>query len=272
MAKTDLSWCIMHTINVYEGGYTNNKNDPGGPTIWGITIADWSEAEHHAVDADFVKSRTKADAVPIYEHKYANAMHFAELPTGPDYALYDYAVHSGIGRPPRVAQTLLKLPVTGKMDLKTVDAINNCDHQWFCDAVCQERDHFLRAIKGGVQYKNFPGWGKRVVDIERICEELVSGKLPPQTGTPQSPTPKGTHAPDPKITGTIAKSTTGGAIATQGAQAWNPTVAIALGAGVLALGAIAYIEYHRRMEAKNNTVVLPPTFGLIPGAPSVYGY
>lgn len=265
MTVANEEWGIRHTIDKYEGGYSNDKGDPGGPTIYGITIGDWDEFGGGRVyTAEMVKAESEGDAVKIYEKKYVPGIRMDALPSGIDYACFDYGVHSGIGRPPRVLQTLLGLKVTGKMDQATLEAVSKVDQRWLVGALCDERDHFLRSIRGGVQYQRFPGWGARVKDIRGVCLNLIDGKLaplPPRVPTtrtkPPSP-PRGKHAPHPDVQRRIQRTTVGGTAATQAAHAFNSNVAIALGLGAVAVGGIAWLVYHQQIEQANQRVILPP--------------
>ena len=96
-------------ISRYEGGYCWDKEDPGGPTKYGITCYDL--AEHRgkrmtsmAAWASIVRDMPLSEAEDIYEIKYARAVSFAALPAGVDCVMMDYGVNSGIGRVNRVAR------------------------------------------------------------------------------------------------------------------------------------------------------------------------
>jgi lysozyme family protein len=65
MTASNREASISKTLT-YEGGYTNDRRDPGGATNWGITIFDarlyW---KHDASPAD-VKAMPKSVAIDIY--------------------------------------------------------------------------------------------------------------------------------------------------------------------------------------------------------------
>lgn len=81
-----------------EGGYTNDPQDPGGATNWGITIADarmyWKS---NATPLD-VKTMPKSVASDIYRAHYARPVRYDDLPAGFDYSVFDAGINSGIGR------------------------------------------------------------------------------------------------------------------------------------------------------------------------------
>lgn len=58
-----------------EGGYTNNPNDSGGETIWGITAAVARETGYTGP----MKAMTREQAVAIYTTKYFQAPRFDKV-------------------------------------------------------------------------------------------------------------------------------------------------------------------------------------------------
>jgi lysozyme family protein len=63
---------IIDVILKYEGGFTNNPNDRGGPTNFGITAADYGRwlGESAAATADEVRNMSQAVARQIYKKWY----------------------------------------------------------------------------------------------------------------------------------------------------------------------------------------------------------
>lgn len=170
----------LRRLLVHEGGYTNDKADPGGPTNYGITIADYRMyVMPHATAAD-VKAMKLDDAKKIYKAKYWDAMRCDDLPSGVDYAMFDYGVNSGISRAVKV---LAKFP--GKSPTDTVKAI------------CDERLAFLKRLKTWPVFG--AGWGRRIAEVRKyalaLAERIEQAKpvpLPPDV--PKADTPK--PAPD----------------------------------------------------------------------------
>ncbi len=81
-----------------EGGYVDNPDDPGGATNMGITIATLSAWESRQVSPEDVKEMTQATATQIYQTQFWNKIDGDNLPSGIDYAVFDFAVNSGPGR------------------------------------------------------------------------------------------------------------------------------------------------------------------------------
>jgi hypothetical protein len=87
--KENFDKAIAFTL-AHEGGYSDNKNDPGGETNFGIC-----KRYHTNVD---IKNLTKDKAAVIYHTEYWNAMGCDDLPSPLDIVVFDCAVNPGNGR------------------------------------------------------------------------------------------------------------------------------------------------------------------------------
>lgn len=90
----------------HEGGYVNNPNDRGGETNWGITIATARRYGYHRAMRDMNRS----EAIDIYLQLFwLNRFdRFAEIGLPKlAYALLDFGVNSGNGRPAEAIQRVL---------------------------------------------------------------------------------------------------------------------------------------------------------------------
>lgn len=100
----------LRRLLVHEGGYSNHPSDPGGPTNFGITIADYRAYVKPDATADDVRNMTVDGAKRIYRKRYWDAQRCDELPAGVDYSVFDYGVNSGIGRSGKVLRRVVGLP------------------------------------------------------------------------------------------------------------------------------------------------------------------
>lgn len=148
----------------YEGGYTNNPKDPGGPTNFGITITDarkYWKADATALD---VRNMPKSVAIDIYRQRYWAPLDCDADPAGVDLVTFDYGVNSGIGR---------ARPVRAKTKQE-----NPAD---WVRSICAERLSFLHRLRTWPTFKG--GWSKRVADVEaRGVKMALQAQLP---GKPQ---------------------------------------------------------------------------------------
>lgn len=129
---------IKETLK-WEGGYTNHPSDPGGPTNWGITIADAKKYWKKDASASDVKAMPLDVAVSIYTTKYWKTPYYDcdKLDSGVDLTVFDFGVNSGPSR----AKKYLDLSIGGS----TEETINK---------LMDKREAFLRSLK------TFPVFGK----------------------------------------------------------------------------------------------------------------
>ncbi len=102
-----------------EGGYSDNPNDPGGPTNHGITLATLSHWRGHLCTADDVKQLSLSEAYSIYHSNYWSAVHGNELPVGVDLVVFDTAVNQGPSKAIRFLQTAVGVTADGLYGPKT---------------------------------------------------------------------------------------------------------------------------------------------------------
>lgn len=131
----------------YEGGYTNNPHDPGGPTNFGITLADAQKHWKPTATAEDMKAMPISVAIDIYRKHYWAPLRCDDDPPGVDCVTHDYGVNSGIGRAGPVRDRLKQSDVTA----------------WI-KAICAERLSFLEHLKTWKWFGR--GWGPRVANVE----------------------------------------------------------------------------------------------------------
>ncbi len=91
---------IAEEIVTREGGYVNDRADPGGATNHGVTIGTLRalkrDINHDGrVDEADVKGLTRAEAVDIYIRHYFNRPGIAALPAEVQPAVFDMYVNAG---------------------------------------------------------------------------------------------------------------------------------------------------------------------------------
>lgn len=267
---------IARVIARYEGPYGWDKGDTGGPTKYGITCYDLAEHRGQKMTSmalwePLVQAMTLDEAEDIYNSKYARGLYFTSLRSGPDCAILDYGINSGVARPFLVARRLLQ--VTNPSNALLVDAINKAhaaDPKWFVDALCQERLSFMHQIRNGTAWSQFgKGWGARVADVNAYSDNLTTGTPPPVPPDPPTiPHPKVVHG-DPNATASTTKKTVsagasaGAAAAAAGPPHWLVPVVVG---GVLAVGIGVAVYQTRKHAAANAAVILPPSISPMPAA------
>ncbi len=110
-----------------EGGFSDDPNDPGGATNYGITLGtlrtytgnpDLGVADIQNISMDTVQA--------IYGADYWNRMRCDALPAGVDLMVFDHGVNAGTGRSAMVLQQALGLTgaaVDGSIGPHTLAAV-----------------------------------------------------------------------------------------------------------------------------------------------------
>ena len=158
-------------VIVNEGGYVDNKLDPGGATNWGCTQAVWEGYIGHKVSVDDMKALTKEDVKPLYKKRYWDAIHGDAIPSGLDYCIFDCAINSGVGRAAKFIQEIVGVFADGAIGNNTVSAITQLNPITAINEFCDKRQAFLESLK------TFPvfgkGWSKRVSEVRTRALEMV---------------------------------------------------------------------------------------------------
>ena len=158
-------------VIVNEGGYVDNKLDPGGATNWGCTQAVWEGYIGHKVSVDDMKALTKEDVKPLYKKRYWDAIHGDAIPSGLDYCLFDCAINSGVNRSAKIIQEIVGVFADGAIGNNTVSAITQLNPITAINEFCDKRQAFLKSLK------TFPvfgkGWSKRVSEVRIRALEMV---------------------------------------------------------------------------------------------------
>jgi len=89
----------------HEGNYSNDPNDPGGETNWGISKRSYPNL--------IIKELTREDAFNIYKRDFWNRIEADKLPDGISFQLFDFAVNSGIETAIRYFQRSLNIADDG---------------------------------------------------------------------------------------------------------------------------------------------------------------
>lgn len=106
-----------------EGGYSNHPSDPGGETMWGITIAVARANGYLASMRDMPQSVAKA----IYKTQYWDKCRCEELNAGFADDVFDIAVNHGVSTAIKCLQEVARVTADGSIGPKTIAAANAMD-------------------------------------------------------------------------------------------------------------------------------------------------
>ena len=170
-----------------EGGFANLEGDTGGKTKYGITEKTWLKycAEFNIIPPPRIEDITRDDARKVYKEYYWRAVKCDFLPSGVDFAVFDFCVHSGEYNASRVVQQLVDADVDGIFGMQTLHAV--CD--WLADgkpnkAYRKERleefiEKFAKArrvfLRKTTIYKTYPqGMENRVDRAEEAANRILN--------------------------------------------------------------------------------------------------
>jgi len=175
-----------------EGGYTNDPRDPGGPTNWGITLADARAYWKPNATAADVRAMPRSVAQDIYKSKYWDAVDADDLPAGLDYTVFDYGVNSGVGR----AKKVLFETVGGRDMAEALTKLQSLSVPTVIRRINDERLAFLHRLRTWPHFG--VGWERRVNSVEAFSLHLAQEAAGPPPPHPESPDPsaKGYDAPE----------------------------------------------------------------------------
>lgn len=238
--------CLAVTLT-WEGGYSNHKADPGGPTMKGVTqrVYDgWRDA--HSLPRRSVRGIEDNELIDIYRGSYWKAVRGDELPAGVDLCVWDTGMNSGPPRGIRILQKAVGTTEDGHLGAATLAACAGRDPTELVHAYMDERERFLRSLSTFATFGK--GWmnrcaairakalvmaGESAIDQPPVAQPLpdpdaqseTQGKAPPEAVKP----PVGTEAT--LATAGVASNVTGfanafAAIGKMGAVTW-PKVLLA---------------------------------------------
>ena len=247
---------VMPHLLAHEGGYVNHPKDPGGPTKYGITLATWRRWVNPMATAEDIKRLTEKSVRPIYRERYWSALNCDALPSGVDYAVFDYGVNSGVGRAGKVLRRVCGLK-DGASWPDALSAASKRDPKALVKAISDERMAFLKSLKTWPAFGN--GWARRVREVQTLSLAMAGEPQAAPVIVTEEDRGKGEVAPAP--VGPVVK---GGTAATAGGTLWgwlqSPEVVAALVIGgivvtIVAVIAIRRIRKQRQEEWVDVTVV-----------------
>jgi lysozyme family protein len=155
----------------HEGGYVNDPRDPGGRTNLGVTQRAWEAYLNRSVAETEMRKLTPEAVKPFYKTMYWDKIKGDQLPAGADYAAYDLAVNSGVGRAAKYLQEIAGVPADGSIGPKSIEAIKACNPKELADALCDMRLAFLKRLP---TFDTFgKGWSRRVAEVKARADSMA---------------------------------------------------------------------------------------------------
>lgn len=159
---------LIPFIFKWEGGWSNHKNDKGGATNMGVTIATWKRHGYDknrdgVIDAKDLKLITREDAIKIlriYWNKWkADQIKNQSIAN----ILVDWVWGSGVNSI-KIPQRILGVKQDGIVGPKTIEAVNKYEQKILFDKIHKAREQYFRDIcrRDNTQYVFLNGWLNRL--------------------------------------------------------------------------------------------------------------
>lgn len=167
----------LAAVLVHEGGYANHPRDPGGPTNKGITHRTYNAwRKRQNLPPRDVREITDREVAAIYRAQYWNTIRGDDLPSGVDYAVFDFAVNSGPRRAAQFVQRVVGVEADGVIGELTVEAIRKAYAPHVVTLLCDNRLAWLKRLKTWDAFGR--GWERRVSEVKSASLALVRGQEP----------------------------------------------------------------------------------------------
>ena len=153
----------------YEGGYVDHPKDPGGPTNKGVTQAvydSWRKSQN--LPTQSVRSISDAEVASIYRNLYWDKIRGDDLPSGVDFAVFDYAVNSGVSRAAKTLQGVVGVLQDGVIGPATIEAAKT----YVAMAVTNKRLAFMQSLSIWSTFGK--GWAARIADVKAQIKALCA--------------------------------------------------------------------------------------------------
>lgn len=154
-----------------EGGFVNDKHDPGGMTALGVTRDTWEDwTGKDATEAD-MRALTPAMVAPLYRQRYWDVNRCDDLPLAVALCVFSFAVTSNPNRAARYLQKTVGVTQDGQIGPKTLAAVKTHDPADLVRTYQQAARDYYRQLP---TFRFFgKGWLARVDRIEADARGLT---------------------------------------------------------------------------------------------------
>lgn len=181
---------VIGYVFLHEGGWFNHPNDPGGCTMYGITIHDVRRYVRPGATCTDVRRLTRAQAGEIYRKRYWDEVRGDDLGAGLDYTVMDLGVNSGVGRARSFTRRAIGLNgvMTRFTDreielIQEACAADNCVR--LIRNINSQRSRFVHALRTCAHFCR--GWDRRIAHVLRESLAMSGGVAGAELGRPIAP-------------------------------------------------------------------------------------
>lgn len=159
----------------HEGGYSNDKSDPGGATNHGITQGTYDayRASLKYANQD-VALITDAEVQAIYSEMYWTPAHCADMPTALAVAHFDTAVNCGVNSAIKMLQRAAGLDDDGVYGTKTKEEVLHQGNELIIPYLDERRAKYRQIVTAKPSQEVFlKGWLNRCNALEDYVQHLT---------------------------------------------------------------------------------------------------
>lgn len=139
----------------HEGGYVNDRRDPGGETKFGIS--------KRAYPQEDIAALTIERAREIYRRDYWGPAGCDAVPDAVKLPLFDLAVNSGVRTAVRLLQRACGVPVDGVLGPQTIQATSSMPAPRLVARLVAHRLHMMTDLASWDDFGR--GWARRVASL-----------------------------------------------------------------------------------------------------------
>lgn len=161
---------LAFTLNA-EGGYSDNPNDHGGSTNFGITQVAY---DAYTGGGHSVHEITRSIAEDFYHKMVWGPAHCDSMPLPLSVAHFDWAVNHGVAGAIKGLQLTLGVAADGQLGPITIGKINAADPQQLTEKYLEYREQWYKndAQKDPSQAVFLKGWLSRVTRLRGYIQGL----------------------------------------------------------------------------------------------------
>ena len=118
-----------------------------------------------------MRDLTVEDVAPIYKKKYWDRIKGDDLPSGIDWAAFDWAVNSGTGRAAKAVQKVVGAVRDGAIGPKTLALVSKQDPKYMIQEIGKIRQEFYENLS---TFETFgKGWTRRNKETTEVAMDMA---------------------------------------------------------------------------------------------------
>lgn len=145
---------------VFEGGFVDDPQDPGGVTDFGITLGTLSHWLARPASIAELKGLSADEKAAIYRALFWNVIHGDALPGGVDLVVFDMAVNGGPRRAAQMLQDLVGAIPDGVIGPATLASVSGAPALGLIDSYTDDRKLYYERLSAFARFG--AGWLARV--------------------------------------------------------------------------------------------------------------